>query len=70
MTKLQVAPVKIPAIVYHQVLSDGMPVRTRAAGEVEDKAMMEQAGSPANAEAIRAFIEKRKPDFKKLRPQS
>lgn len=42
----------------------------RAACEVEDKAMMEQAGSPANVEAIRAFIEKRKPDFKKLRPQS
>ncbi|MBW2269527.1 MAG: enoyl-CoA hydratase/isomerase family protein [Deltaproteobacteria bacterium] len=40
----------------------------QAACEAEDKAMLEQAGSPANQEAIRAFLEKRKPDFKKLRP--
>ena len=39
----------------------------RAACDAEDKGMMEQAGSPANQEAIRAFIEKRAPDFKKLR---
>lgn len=41
----------------------------RAACEVEDKGMLEQAGSASNQEAIRAFIEKRKPDFKKLRPR-
>ena len=29
--------------------------------------MSAQAGSAANIEAITAFIEKRKPDFKKLR---
>lgn len=39
----------------------------QAAIEAEDKGMLEQAGSPANREAITAFIEKRKPDFKKLR---
>ena len=39
----------------------------RAACAAEDQAMMEQAGSPANQEAIRAFMEKRAPDFKKLR---
>ena len=39
----------------------------QAAIEAEDKGMLEQAGSPANQEAIRAFLEKRKPDFRKLR---
>jgi enoyl-CoA hydratase/carnithine racemase len=39
----------------------------RAACEVEDAGMLKQAGSASNQEAIRAFIEKRKPDFKKLR---
>jgi enoyl-CoA hydratase/carnithine racemase len=39
----------------------------RAALEMEDEGMMAQAGSPANVEAVTAFIEKRKPDFKKLR---
>lgn len=39
----------------------------QAACEAEDAGMTAQAGSPANQEAIRAFIEKRKPDFKKLR---
>jgi len=40
----------------------------RAAREAEDAGMASQAGSPANAEAIRAFLEKRAPDFRKLRP--
>lgn len=35
--------------------------------QVEDAAMMEQAGSPENREAIAAFIEKREPDFRSLR---
>lgn len=39
----------------------------RAAIEAEDEGMREQAGSPANREAITAFLEKRKPDFRKLR---
>jgi enoyl-CoA hydratase/carnithine racemase len=39
----------------------------RAAREAEDAGMAQQAGSPANIEAIRAFIEKRPPDFRKLR---
>ncbi len=39
----------------------------RAALETEDVAMTAQAGSPANIEAVTAFIEKREPDFRKLR---
>jgi enoyl-CoA hydratase/carnithine racemase len=39
----------------------------RAALEAENAGMRAQAGSPENVEAIRAFIEKRPPDFKKLR---
>jgi len=39
----------------------------REALSLEDAGMTAQAGSPANIEAITAFIEKRKPDFKKLR---
>jgi enoyl-CoA hydratase/carnithine racemase len=33
----------------------------------EDEGMRKQAGSPENMEAVRAFMEKRPPDFKKLR---
>jgi len=39
----------------------------RAALEVEDAGMSAQAGSPENVEAVRAFLEKRPPDFTKLR---
>ena len=39
----------------------------RSALAIEDAAMREQAGSPANLEAVRAFLEKRPPDFRKLR---
>ena len=39
----------------------------RHALAMEDEGMSAQAGSAANIEAITAFIEKRKPDFKKLR---
>ena len=39
----------------------------RRAFETEDAAMMEQAGSPENQEAIKAFIEKREPDFRQFR---
>jgi enoyl-CoA hydratase/carnithine racemase len=38
-----------------------------AAREVEDAAMLRQAGSPENIEAITAFMQKRKPDFKQFR---
>jgi enoyl-CoA hydratase/carnithine racemase len=41
----------------------------RAALVAEDAGMGRQAGSPANVEAIRAFLEKREPDFRKLRPR-
>jgi enoyl-CoA hydratase/carnithine racemase len=39
----------------------------RRALEAEDAGMMEQAGSPENQEAIRAFVEKREPDFRQFR---
>lgn len=43
----------------------------RAALREEDAGMLKQAGSPENIEAITAFLEKRKPDFRKLvAPQS
>lgn len=41
--------------------------RVRAALASEDAGMMEQAGSPENQEAIKAFIEKREPDFRQFR---
>ncbi len=37
-----------------------------AALQAEHEAMGRQAGSPENMEAVTAFLEKRKPDFKKL----
>jgi enoyl-CoA hydratase/carnithine racemase len=40
-----------------------------AARRVEAEGMRRQAGGPANREAIQAFREKRKPDFRKLRGQ-
>jgi 1,4-dihydroxy-2-naphthoyl-CoA synthase len=38
-----------------------------AAREIEDKEMMRLAGSPENIEAVVAFLQKRKPDFKQFR---
>lgn len=38
----------------------------KAARAAEDAGMAEQAGSPENIEAIRAFIEKREPDFRSV----
>jgi enoyl-CoA hydratase/carnithine racemase len=42
----------------------------RAAFEAEDAGMKEQAGSPENVEAIRAFLEKRVPNFQQFRRRS
>ncbi|MEM7409466.1 MAG: enoyl-CoA hydratase-related protein [Myxococcota bacterium] len=39
----------------------------QAALDAEDHGMKEMAGSPENLEAVQAFIEKRKPDFKQFR---
>jgi enoyl-CoA hydratase/carnithine racemase len=41
-----------------------------AAREIEDRLMLEQAGSPENVEAITAFLQKRAPDFKQFRRPS
>jgi enoyl-CoA hydratase/carnithine racemase len=40
-----------------------------AALRAEDEGMRRQAGSPENLEAVRAFLEKRPPDFRTLRPR-
>lgn len=42
----------------------------RAALDIEDEGMRQQAGSPENVEAIRAFLDKRKPDFRQFRKRS
>jgi enoyl-CoA hydratase/carnithine racemase len=41
----------------------------RAALAAEDEGMLRQVGTPENIEAFQAFVEKRKPDFRKLRPR-
>ena len=41
--------------------------RVELALRAEDEGMRKQAGSPENLEAVRAFMEKRAPDFRKLR---
>jgi enoyl-CoA hydratase/carnithine racemase len=41
----------------------------RAALAAEDEGMARQVGTPENLEAFQAFMEKRKPDFRKLRPR-
>ena len=41
--------------------------RVEAALRAEDEGMRRQAGSPENIEAVRAFLEKRPPDFRSLR---
>ncbi|MGK0485581.1 MAG: enoyl-CoA hydratase/carnithine racemase, partial [Myxococcota bacterium] len=38
-----------------------------SARKVEDDIMMKLAGSPENIEAVTAFLQKRKPDFKQFR---
>ena len=38
-----------------------------AARKLEDRLMMELAGSPENIEAVTAFMQKREPDFKQFR---
>jgi enoyl-CoA hydratase/carnithine racemase len=41
--------------------------RVELALRAEDEGMRRQAGSPENLEAVRAFMQKRAPDFRKLR---
>ena len=42
-------------------------VRVERALRAEDEGMRRQAGSPENLEAVRAFLERRPPDFRRLR---
>ncbi len=42
----------------------------KAARAAEDAGMVAQAGSPANIEAIKAFLEKRPPNFRNLRERA
>lgn len=46
----------------------GRKAAMKAALIAEDEGMAQQVGSPENLEAFQAFMEKRKPDFRKLRP--
>ncbi|MGH0037302.1 MAG: enoyl-CoA hydratase-related protein [Myxococcota bacterium] len=41
----------------------------QAAREAENAGMVQQAGSPENIEAVMAFLQKREPDFRKLRSE-
>jgi enoyl-CoA hydratase/carnithine racemase len=50
-----------------QTLLAARSERVAAALRAEDEGMRRQAGSPENLEAVRAFLEKRPPDFRKLR---
>jgi enoyl-CoA hydratase/carnithine racemase len=75
-TVLETALAKATEIARHPVSALRATKRTlmrvhaagiRAALEAEDAGMAAQAGSPENIEAVRAFLEKRAPDFAKLR---
>ncbi|MDH3521447.1 MAG: enoyl-CoA hydratase-related protein, partial [Myxococcales bacterium] len=50
-----------------RVLRAGHEAGVRAALDAEQAALRSQIGSPENVEAVRAFLEKRAPDFRKLR---
>jgi len=73
---LAVALAKAGEIAKHPVSSLQATKRTlrvaheaavQAALAAEDAGMRQQAGSPENLEAVRAFMEKREPDFRSLR---
>jgi enoyl-CoA hydratase/carnithine racemase len=76
---LEAALLKAREIARHPVTALQATKRTlkavhdaaiRAALACEDEGMSRQAGSPENIEAVRAFLEKRPPDFRKLRSGS
>jgi enoyl-CoA hydratase/carnithine racemase len=52
-----------------QTLQASYTAALTAARAVEDARMAEQAGSPENVEAVKAFLERRKPDFRQFRPR-
>ena len=55
----------IPSLVASKelLLASGHTTETRAAHDREQAAFADLLGAPANAEALRAFQEKREPDF-------
>lgn len=54
----------IPSLVAtKRAMLDGQRVAVQRARQVEDAAFTELIGSPANIEAVTAFLEKRDPDF-------
>jgi len=61
----ELAAKPIPSLVATKelLLASGRPVQTIAAHEREGEAFKDLLGAPANVEAIKAFMEKREPDF-------
>lgn len=58
----------IPSLVATKelMLAAGRATQTIAAHERENTAYASLLGAPANAEAVKAFFEKREPDFGKI----
>ncbi len=58
----------IPSLVATKelMLASGRAAQTIAAHERENTAYASLLGAPANAEAVKAFFEKREPDFEKI----
>ena len=58
----------IPSLVATKelMLASGRAAQTIAAHERENTAYASLLGAPANAEAVKAFLEKREPDFEKI----
>lgn len=54
-------------VAIKRTMNEVHKVAIAAALEIEHVEMSKQAGSPENIEAIRAFIEKRPPDFRQFR---
>jgi enoyl-CoA hydratase/carnithine racemase len=64
-TEIAQWPVNSLREIKHMLRMPHLPAIDAAINE-EQAGMVRQAGSPENIEAVTAFMEKRKPDFKNL----